>query len=243
MSEPNEPQSLTPVSNAPILSYQRYVNSPLVTVRTFYNAMDAQLYANELDAAGIDYTLTNQNANTLGAYSAFSQVELQVRQEDQAETESLLAQYHLEPGDVEPEHDDLDPSSPMSNPGGQGLLITVAAFETPREMYDAAAALGAAHVESFLPVLVPRGDRPKGAGKRFAVRVRDSDADSAREILAVNNAAEDEDEDQVRCPRCDSWRTYPAPGSWRGFFGLFVGKSPREPRLFECLRCHHRWPV
>lgn len=219
----------------PVLSYQRHAFSPLVTVRRFYNALDAQLFANELDAAGIWCNLANQNANTLGPYAAFSQVELQVREEDVEEARSLMAHLDASSTEVEPEQD-VDPSDPVPDPGGEGVLVSAAAFENPAAMFDAAAALGAAHVESFLPVLAPRGDRPAGEGKRFVVRVRECDVERAREILETT-----EEDDEPRCPECGSWRVYAVPVSKRGFLGLLFGSEPAESGELECLRCHHRW--
>jgi hypothetical protein len=223
----------------PILSYQRHAFSPLVTVRTFYSALDAQLYANELDAAGIRCTLANQNTNTLGPYSAFSQVELQVRQDEAEEARQLLSHLDLKSTDLEPEQD-VDASSPLPGPSGEGLLIPVAAFDNPGAMFDAAAALGAARVECFLPVLVPRGDHPAGAGNRFVVRVRESEVDRAKDVLAREPDEADES-DEPRCPRCGSWRTYPVPGPGGGFFALLLGREPKPSGEVECLRCHHRW--
>jgi hypothetical protein len=237
---PNE--SVDPASNRPpVLPYQRQVNTPVVTVRTFYDAMEAQLYANELEVAGIDYNLTNQNTNTLGPYAAFSQVELQVRQEDVADAQQLLSQLELDPTDVEPEQA-LDPSAAIPDPAGEGTLVPAVAFDRPRPMFDAAATLGAARVDCFLPVLVARGDRPRGTGDRFVVRVRESDLERAREILASQAGSSDEDH-EPRCPKCGSWRTYPVPAATGGLMGMLFGRAPGEVRQLECLRCHHRWPA
>jgi putative signal transducing protein len=206
MPDSDDPGKNGDVSQPPILSYQRNAFSPLVTVRTFYNALDAQMLANELDAAGIRCTLTNQNTNTLGPYSAFSQVELQVRQDDAGEARQILARYDTSSTEVEPE-EDLGASVPVPDPSGRGTLVTAGAFDTASAMFDAAAALGAAHVECFLPVLVPRGDRPRGHGKRFIVRVREDDVERARHILERPADDSDEDPGEPRCPECGSWRT------------------------------------
>ena len=238
MPDQNGSEKDVDASQPPILAYQRNAFSPLVTVRTFYNALDAQLFANELDAAGIRCTLTNQNTNTLGPYAMFSQVELQVRQEDVEEARQLLSQFDASSTDVEPEHD-IDPSAPVPDPAGEGDLVCAAMFENPAAMFDAAAAMGAAHVECFLPVLVPRGNRPPGNGKRFVVRVREADIERAREVLASN--PREGDEDEPRCPKCGSWRTYALPSAKKGLLGLLFGAEPEESGELECLRCHHRW--
>ena len=237
MSDPDDPANDPP---PPILSYQRHASSPLVTVRTFYNAMDAQLCANELDAAGIRCALTNQNTNTLGPYSAFSQVELQVRQEDVEDAQQMLSHLDVKSTDVEPEQD-VDPSAPLPDPSGEGVLVAAGAFDTPGAMYDAAATLGAARVECFLPVLVPRGDRPAGSGKRFVIRVREDELERARDVLAEGDEKSGDDEVEPRCPECGSWRTYRIPGEGAGLLGFLLGREPKPSGQVECLRCHHRW--
>jgi len=241
MPDSKEPENNVDTPQPSVLSYQRNAFSPLVTVRTFYNALDAQMFANELDAAGIQCALANQNTNTLGPYAAFSQVELQVRQEDLDEARQLLSHFDASSTDVEPEQD-VDPSAPVPDPTGEGVLVTAGAFDTPAGMFDAAAALGSAHVECFLPVLVPRGDRPRGQGKRFIVRVREVDVDRARELLEKKPEDSDQDPDEPRCPKCGSWRTYALPARKNaGFFSLFLGFEAGESGELECLRCHHRW--
>ena len=210
-------------------------------MRSFYNAMEAQLYANELAAHGIEYFLANQNANTfLGWYSGFSQVELQVRQQDAARANEVVARLQLDdPSDVEPQ-DDSDPQTPIPEPDGRGMLVPVIAYEDPRKLYDAAAVLGAARVESFLPCLVPRGDRPRGAGKRFVLRVREAELAQAHEALAQSEVESSSEPDEPQCPRCGSWQVYLAPRPWPGLIKfLFGGGTSARP--LECLRCHHRW--
>jgi len=97
-------------------------------------------------------------------------------------------------------------------------------------------------VECFLPVLVPRGDRPRGEGKRFVVRVREADLERARQILEKEGDASDEDPDEPRCPECGSWRTYALPLSGKkGLLGWLFAGEPGESGELECLRCHHRW--
>jgi len=72
-----------PLNHAP-------VSTPVVILRTFYSAIDAQIHANALEDAGIAYNLLNGNTNTLGPYAAFSQVELQVQERDRGEAEQVL---------------------------------------------------------------------------------------------------------------------------------------------------------
>lgn len=224
-----------------VLPYQGAALTSAVTVKTFFNAMEAQLFANELAAHGIDYFLANQNANTfLGWYSGFTQVELQVRQQDLVPAKAVLARLQLaDPTDVETE-DDSDPQAPIPDPDGNGMLVTAAAYEDPRSVYDAAATLGAARIESFLPTLVPRGDRPRGVGKRFVLRVRESDLARAHEALAEPDRESADDADEPRCPRCGSWRVHVVPRPWPGLI-KFLFRRGESPREIECLRCHHHW--
>lgn len=224
-----------------VLPYQRAVLRAPVTVRKFFDAMEAQIYANELASHDIEYALLNQNApNALGWYSGFGQVELQVLEEDAAAANELLSRLHLDPGEVEPA-EESDPQAPLPDPDGGGMLVAAAAYEDPQRLYDAAALLGAAHVECFLPVLVPRGDRPKGVGERFVIRVRQADRERAREVVEQAEPADHDDE--PRCPKCGSWQTYLLPSPWPGIWNYLLRRAPQQPREVECLRCHHRWTV
>lgn len=238
MSEESSSQDPVPPARLNVLGYQRVVLRAPVTVRRFFDPMEAQLYANELAAHDIEYAILSQNVATfLGWYSGFSQVELQVHQEDAATADQLLSRLQLDPADVEPA-EDSDPQAPVPDPSGNGKLVVAGAYDNPRRLYDAAATLGSAHVEAFLPVLVPRGSRPAGTGRRFLLRVREPDLERAQEIL-LSDA--DEHEDEPRCPRCGSWQTYLLPRPWTGLWNLLTGRTAGQPRQVECLRCHHRW--
>ena len=230
-----------PLARRVVLPYQGPLPTSAVTVRTFYNAIEAQIFANELAAHGVEYFLANENANTfLGWYSGFTQVELQVRKEDAAAADELLGRLQLkDPTDVEP-LDESDPNEPIADPAGGQMLVTVAAYDDPRKLYDAAAALGAARVESYMPTLLPRGNRPRGTGRRFALRVRESDRQRAAEVLEQAKEQETAD-NEPRCPRCGSWQVHVAPAPWPGLIKFLLGGASARPRQLECLRCHHRW--
>ena len=236
MAEEQQPDPI-PLASRVILPYQTAIHGGVVSVRKFYDAMEAQLYANELAAHGIRYHLLNQNTNTLGPYSAFSQVELQVSEEDAPRARELLARLQLDPSEVEPEHE-ADPDVPVPDPAGTGMLVPAAAYDNPRFLYDAATALGAAHIESFLPTLVARGDRPAGTGTRFVIRVREADLERARTILQAEGDPEENTE--PRCPRCGSWRVYRHPPK-QGLVNFLLGRIPDQRPRLECLRCHHIW--
>ena len=221
-----------------VLSYQAPILTSPVTVRSCFDAMEAQLCGNVLAAQGIDYYIMNQNTNTLGPYSGFSRVEVQVREEDARQASELLARFQADPLDVEPQEPD-GPEQAVSDPSGKWTLAVAAAYETPRELFDAAATLGASRIDSFLPALVPRGDRPRGSGKRFLLRVRDDDLERAKDILAQSIAEDDDDE--PRCPACGSWRVAPASRPWPGLMKFLLGAGNRGAKEMECLRCRHRW--
>jgi hypothetical protein len=223
-----------------VLSYQAPMLTSAVTVRSCFDAMEAQLCGNVLAAHGIDYYIMNQNTNTLGPYSGFSRVEVQVREEDARRAAELLARFQADPLDVEPQEPG-GADEAVSDPSGKGTLAVAAAYETPRELFDAAATLGASRIDSFLPALVPRGDRPRENGKRFLLHVREDDLERAREVLAQFTA--DDDDDEPRCPACGSWRVAPAPRPWPGLVKFILGGGSRAPQEMECLRCKHRWAL
>lgn len=235
------PEPTPPPPARIVLSYQAPALTSAVTVRQCADVMEAQLCANELAAHGIEYHLLNQNVNALGwPYSGLSSVEVQVREQDAPLARQLLARFEANPLDVEPEEGSADERT-LADPSGEGLLVSAGAFDDPRRMYDAAATLGAARIDSFLPTLVPRGDRPRGSGRRFVIRVRESDLDRAREVLSRASADEEDDDDEPRCPACGSWRVAPAPRPWPGLMKFLLGAAHRGPRELECLRCKHRW--
>jgi len=66
----------------------------MVSVASFRDPMEAQLARGMLEAAGIDCLLQGQNANAL--YPGALRVRLQVRQEDKAAAQALLADSEFE---------------------------------------------------------------------------------------------------------------------------------------------------
>lgn len=238
---PDESADPIPLARRTVLPYQGILPTSAVTVRKFYDPFEAQLYANELAAHGIDYYLMNQNANVLGPYAGASPLELQVREQDVPETQAVLSRFHVNPAEVEPA-EDSDPSKSIPDPVGAGLLVAAAAYDNPRGLFDAASTLGAARVECFLPLLVPRGERPAGEGNRFVLWVREADAERARETLAQADA-ERAAEDEPRCPKCGSYRVDLAPAPWPGLIRFLFGRRSDRPREMQCFRCRERWPA
>jgi hypothetical protein len=238
---PDDSSGSIPLARRTVLPYQGVQATNAVTLRRFYDPFEAQLYANELAAHGIDYYLMNQNANVLGAWAGSSQVELQVREHDLPVAHAALAQFHVNPLEVEPA-EDSDPSSPIPDPSGDGHLVSAAAYDNPRHLFDAASTLGAARIECFLPLLVPRGDRPAAEGNRFVLWVHEADAERARVSLAQADA-ERAEEDEPRCPKCGSYRVELAPAPWPGLVKFLFGRRSDVPRQMQCFRCRERWPV
>lgn len=234
MTDTPEPRNANREANSteperpPTLSYGRPATATAVTIRKFYDAINAQLHANELAAHGIAYSLLNENTNTLGPYSGFSQVELRVAAADVEAADRVLSNLQADPQDVEPVN---DPGPEASVPCPDGMLVPAAAFDEPGHMLDAAATLGAAGIECFLPELAARGDRPRGVGDRFVVRVREEEVEAARDLLS------DESGDEPRCPKCGSWRVYLPPPP--GLIERITGRGRAGER--QCLRCGHVW--
>jgi hypothetical protein len=237
--EPADNPSSVPLARRAVLPYQGALPTSAVTVGTFYHVYEAHIFANQLASQGIDYFLMNQNVNVLGAYAGFSQIELQVRKEDLAAARNALAQFQASPLEVEPA-ERTDPDQPIPDPAGEGLLVTAGRFDNPRSLFDAAAILGAARVEGFLPLLVPRSNLADGATIPFVLRVRAGDLAAAREILS-NAAAEEADEDEPRCPKCGSYRVAAVSSFWADLMQFIRGASKSKQQMMECLRCRQRW--
>lgn len=230
-----------PLARKVVLPYRSAAlaaTTPVVKVGAFLDLLDAQLHANELAGHDIEYFLANQNVMSLGfPYSGFSQIELQVRAEDKEKALAILSTFQANPLEVEPA-DPIDPNEPIDDPGGEGSLVTAVAFDNPRALLDAAAVLGAARIDCFVPALAARKDRPAGEGKRFALRVRSDDLERAGEVLAD---AEENEEGEPRCPKCGSYRVERAGKPWPGIVRFLIGGGPRSEPQMECLRCKHRW--
>jgi hypothetical protein len=226
-----------PLARRAVLPYQTPGSGAAKKLRTFHDQLEAQLYANELAAHGIQYFLANGNVVSLGLpYSGFSQIELQVRAEDLDRAKAVLADFQANPMEVEPA-DPVDPQQPIADPDGNGSLLTAAAFENPGALFDAAASLGAARIECFVPALVDRRVRPAGVGKRFALRVREEDLDRATQVLA---SADEDDDGEPRCPKCGSYRVTPVE-PWSETLRFLLGMRRKSEPKMECLRCKHQW--
>jgi len=119
MSDQAEDQSSRGVPDRRVvLQYQGGRATRAVTVQTFYDPLEAQLFANELASHHIECFLLNQNVSVLGPYSGFSQVELQVREQDVVDARRVLTEFQADPSKEETDAssdpaDDGEPRCPQ----------------------------------------------------------------------------------------------------------------------------------
>lgn len=207
----------------------------MVRLTSFGNESEAEMRAAELIAEGIQAQIFNKNVNSLGMpYSGFSMVEIHVLPEDVERATAVLALATSD--DLEPVAD--ADTAPVTDDEGHALALAPAAtFESVRMMREAQTILAAGRVRSHLPIMVPRGDRPPGEGKRFILRVSENDLAKARQLLDARE--EDGDEEECRCPQCHAWRVIPVPQVWKNFVALITFTSAPEERM-ECLACKHQ---
>ena len=107
-------------------------------------------------------------------------------------------------------------------------------------MREAQTLLASARVNAFLPPIIPRGDRPAGEGKRFILRVAEDDLPRAQSLLTHENP-QDNDPEDLHCPKCGSWRVYPVSHFWQGM-ATTVGLAPKPLAEVDCLVCRYRGP-
>jgi hypothetical protein len=233
-SPPNKSRS---VDSPPILACQSTALRPgkAVTVGEYPDAAYASIDSGRLSAEGIDNHVLNANVNGLGIpYRGWTSVELQVHEADADRAREIL---RADMDDMEPAAD-FDETPTLDDEGKPLNLVVAAAFESVREMREAITVLASARIRGIGPKLVKRGDAPAGEGKRFVLRVDESDLERAQSLIEQARADSDE-EDEPRCPKCNSWRVYPASRTMKiilAFFGM--GKWP--PVETECLACKYR---
>ncbi|HET6246941.1 MAG TPA: DUF2007 domain-containing protein [Tepidisphaeraceae bacterium] len=234
---PASPGDSPPEKSIPILSYQSTAlrSGKAVTVGEYPDSVYASIDSARLSEEGINNHVLNANVNGLGIpYSGFTSVELQVHETDAERAREIL---HTAEDDVEP--DPSTPDAPVLDEDGQPMqLAVVAAFETARAMREAITLLASARIRAIPPKLVRRGDSPPGTGRRFLLRVEEDDLERAEATLKQAES-EGGDDDEPRCPKCNSWRIYPVGRGMKmvlAFFG--IGKWPAAQT--ECLACHYR---
>ena len=233
---------------APVLGYQVPRSGKLVSVASCGDAAEAQMVAAALSAAGIPSAVVNEHTNALGGYVGRNWVEVHVGVEDRDRAAGVVAEIRTGDAFV-PEDDPPDGSADFAaDADGTRVPLAVAAtFHTARDMYDAAAVLGAARIPTYLPNLLPRGPRPdaargeaeaQGRPPAFKVRVTEHDLPRARALLE-----DADDDDEPRCPKCGSWRVHRQGGSFLYWLrDLFGGGTADGVRALECLACGHRFP-
>jgi hypothetical protein len=237
-----------PTSDAPkpILSYAGPETRPeSVTIYRTSDLAEAQLLAGELVAEGINCSVSHTLTAALGAWGGSAKVLIEVAKPDAERAAEILRLRNLG-DDLEPAADDDDQSTDEES--GEPLVIA-SAYDNASRMRDAVTTLGSANVRAYTPRLVPRGDRPRGEGNRFVVRVRQSDLERAGEVLGENDEdASDADTkargdvDEPRCPKCSSWRVHresPMSAQFLRFIRLRSDDARSDPLV--CLACGHRW--
>lgn len=174
--------------------------------------------------------------NSLGAgYSGTTAVELWVREEDANAAREILARS---PDDLEPVDDPGDALPVLGENGVMIQLVAIASYEKMRDFRDAAAVLASARIRIFPPALRSRGDRPPDPTKRFILKVGQPDEERATQLLAQSRA-DDQEEDDPRCPKCNSWRVVGVSQFLNGLKAFF-GLGPWPAREMECLACGHK---
>jgi hypothetical protein len=222
-----------PADESPAVGPLDYASAAprMVRIARYSNAYEAQMHAAALRAEGIPTEIFGLNSNAVNPFwQGFAKVELHVPATEADRAAQVItdaSSIELEPAPME-EH--ADP--PVDEDGN--ALITVSAYDSVNALRDAQTILASARIPAFIPPLIPRGDRPAGAGKRFVLRVAEDDLDRADAVLA--DESEDNSEDP-RCPACGSWRVYEHT-TLLGALSTLFGRR-RGPQC-ECLACHHR---
>ena len=225
----------------PILDYAPDPTWKLL--HSFFNELEAQLVANELDASSIPAKLFNVNTKSTVAYSPLVKIDLLVPA-DQFETAKAILAEQLRPEVfdlLEPaEPDDASQPKIDHDAHGQPLeLVAVATFETARELKQAALILEAARIEPYVPKLISRATAAAGEGRRFVLRVAAADLPRANQALAhdANPADDVESGNELQCPRCGAWNIHEIKHELSNMLLSLVGKS--KPEQCECLKCHY----
>jgi hypothetical protein len=204
----------------------------LVVLARFNTANEAELCAAVLEGEGIHAEVFGANFNEGNWYwQGSNSVELNVRAGDVERAAEILA--NTGDDDLEPD-DEAEAAAPAVDEQGRELVPAVA-FETVAAMRDAQTVLASAKIASYVPRLVPRGDRPPGVGARFVVKVAIDDLEHAQDLLAEE--ARDDSEDP-RCPKCSSWRVHPKSSMINEIAGVVGLKKP--PTVMECLACGYK---
>lgn len=219
------------------LSYAGPTTGPgrTVTVGRYANSMEAAMHVSRLESEGITCITANSNVSNLGIpYSGFTTVDVQVDSVDAARALEIL---QTNPDELEPAEGSDVPAALDEN--GQPLtLVEAGRYESVQQLRSAETVLASSRVRTFAPILVNRGSRPRGTGRRFVLRVAEDDLERAQSLLKKAEA-DDADDDDPRCPECDPWRVYPVGAFWQSLGAMFGLARPPQKQI-ECLACRHR---
>jgi hypothetical protein len=197
-----------------------------------------------LEAEGIESHVFNENTQALGMhFSGFTQAQIHVPSRDATRAAAIVRQLIDDPDAVEPA--DEDPLLPPTRGEDGAELVVVGRYDHPRSLQEAAAVLGSARINPYLPRLLARGERPVGTGDRFLLRAEADDADRARSLL--EDAREEAEEDArernlVRCPKCNRLTGERIPRLWQVMVALVTLRAFPKPEA-HCGPCRHRWTI
>jgi len=222
---------------APVLSYASFdANSRTVRVGRYANEIEAALPASLLESMGIGCQILNSNVNGLGMpYSGMSDVELFVHEKDADAAREILS---CPDDELEPTEDPADMTPVLGDDGRLIHLATVASFGNIRSLREATLLLASSRLRIYPPIMRRRATEPTGKPRPFVLKVAEEDREVAESLLRSADAEEGDNEDP-RCPKCNSWRVYPVSrfmASVKAFFGL--GAWPQKQ--IECLACRYR---
>jgi hypothetical protein len=211
-------------------SLRRSVPEGWALLATYGTADEGETTAAILETAGIDAQVFGANTNNVDWFwQLFNDVDVIVRKEDLEKAKEITDRTdapELEPAD--------EPDGEATDENGRPL-VRIAAFDNVADMRDAQTILASEKIEAYTPRLVIREKGAAAHGKRFVLRVVESEVEKAKTVLAQEAA---EDKDVPRCPKCGSWRVNPVKGFIGEFAGI-VGVNP-QPKEMTCAACTFR---
>jgi hypothetical protein len=216
----------------------------LVNVGSLASRDLARIVASVLEADGIESHVFNENTQALGMhFSGFTQCQIHVPAGDAPRAAAIVRQLVEDPDAVEPA--DEGQAGPPLRGDEDAELVVVGRYDHPRSLQEAAAVLGSARINPYLPRLVARGERPPGTGDRFLLRAEVDDADRARSLL--EDAREEAEADAhernlVRCPKCNRLTGERIPRAWQVLVAFASFRPFPQPEA-HCGPCRHRWKI
>jgi hypothetical protein len=240
-------QASRPVQPVHALNYVPAGSQPpaagLVKVGSLHSADLARIVASALEAEGIECHVFNENTQSLGYFSNFTEAQIHVPAGEAQRASEIVRQLVEDPDAVEPAEESEGTVSMRGDDAEE--LVVVGAFDHPRSLQEAAAVLGAARITPYLPRLVARGKKPPGAGNRFLLRALVEDAERAKSIL--EDAREEVEEDArerglLRCPKCNRLTGERISRAADLFTALITFRPLPSPRA-HCAPCKFYWSI